>query len=83
MTINKLRIIEFLLIGLIVNSLDNIIAIKYAAGAELNWDVLVRVFLFVVPFAVLSELVVDHPNFWKKVMRFLKIEVKQIEKKLE
>ena len=76
MTIRKLRIIEFLLIGLIVNSLDNIIAVKYAAGAELDLGTLVRIFLFVVPFAILSELVVDHPDFWKKIMKFLKIELR-------
>ena len=81
-TIRKLRIIEFLLIGLIFNSLDNIIAVKYAAGAELNLDVLSRIFIFVVPFAVLSELIVDHPDFWKKVMKFLKIEIREVERKL-
>ena len=76
MTIRKLRIIEFLLIGLIFNSLDNIIAVKYAAGAELNLDVLSRIFIFVVPFAILSELIVDHPDFWKKVMKFFKVEIR-------
>ena len=76
MTIKKLRIIEFIIIGLIANSLDNIVAIRFAAGAELTPAVLGRIFLFVVPFAVLSELIVDHPDFWKKVMKFLKLEIK-------
>lgn len=76
MTIRKLRIIEFIIIGLVVNSLDNIIAVKYAAGAELSWGILTRIFLFVVPFAILSELVVDHPEFWKKIMRFFKVEIR-------
>ena len=76
MTIRKLRIIEFVLIGLIFNALDNIIAVKYAAGAELNFDVLSRIFIFVVPFAILSELVVDHPDFWKKIMKFFKTEIR-------
>lgn len=82
MTIRKLRIIEFVLIGLFFNALDNVIAVKYAAGAELDWNVLARIFIFVVPFAILSELVVDHPNFWKKTLRFLRIEIKEVEKKL-
>lgn len=76
MSSTKLRIIEFIIIGLIVNSLDNIIAVKYAAGAELSWGILTRIFLLVIPFAVLSELVVDHPDFWKKIMRFFKIEIR-------
>lgn len=83
MTTRKLRIIEFLIIGLIANSLDNIIAIKFAAGVQLTPAVLVRLFLFVIPFAILSELIVDHPNFWKEVMRFLKIEIREVEKKIE
>lgn len=83
MTLKKLRILEFIIIGLIFNSLDNIIAVKFAAGAELNLEILGRIFLFVLPFAVLSELIVDHPNFWKKVMKFLKIELKQVEEKIE
>jgi len=76
MTIRKLRIIEFVIIGLIANSLDNIIAIRFAAHAALTPAVLARLFLFVVPFAILSELIVDHPDFWKKVMKFLRIEIK-------
>ena len=82
MTVRKLRIIEFVIIGLIANSLDNIIAIRYAAKAALTPEVFVRLFLFVIPFAILSELIVDHPGFWKKIMKFLKIEIKQIEKKV-
>ena len=82
MTSKKLRIIEFLIIGLAVNTLDNIVAVKYGAGAPLNWQILGKIFLFVVPFAILSELIVDHPDFWKKVMKFLKIEIRQAEKKI-
>lgn len=81
MTTRKLRIIEFVIIGLVANSLDNILAIKFAAGAELNLAVLARIFLFVIPFAILSELIVDHPSFWKKIMRFLKVEIEQVERK--
>ena len=82
MTVRKLRIIEFIIIGLIANSLDNIIAIRFAAKVSLTPAVLAKLFLFVIPFAILSELIVDHPNFWKKIMKFLKIEIKQIEKKI-
>lgn len=83
MTTRKLRIIEFVIIGLIANSLDNIIAIRFAAGAELSPMVLARILIFVLPFAILSELIVDHPDFWKKVMKFLKVEIQHIEKKTE
>lgn len=83
MTIRKLRIIEFLVIGLVLGVLEDVIAIKSATGAEINFGVFWIAFLVAFPFAVISELVVDHPNFWKKVMRILKIEIKQAEKKIE
>ena len=76
MTMRKLRIIEFIIIGLLANSLDNIVAIRFAAGAELTPAILARIFLFVVPFAILSELIVDKPSFWKKIMKSLKIEIR-------
>ena len=82
MTTRKLRILEFIVIGLVANSLDNIVAIRFAAGAELTPAIFAKIFLFVIPFAILSELIVDHPSFWKKIMKFLKIEIKQIEKKI-
>lgn len=83
MTTKKLRIIEFIVIGLIANSLDNIVAIRFAAGASLTPAVFAKIILFVVPFAILSELVVDHPSFWKKIMKFLKVEIREVEKKIE
>lgn len=82
MTYNTLRILEFVLIGLLMNTIDNLIAVKYGAGVSINLEILWKIFLLVLPFAVLSELIVDHPNFWKKVMKLLKIELKKIEKKI-
>ena len=82
MTVKKLRIIEFIIIGLIVNTLDNLIAVKFGVGARITPEVLGRIFLLVLPFAIISELIVDHPNFWKRVMKFLKIEIKEAEKKV-
>lgn len=82
MTVKKLRILEFIIIGLIFNTLDNLIAVKYGAGAPITPEILGRILLLVLPFAVLSELIVDHPGFWKRIMKFLKIEIRQVEKKL-
>lgn len=76
MTIRKLRIIEFLIIGLTLGVAEDLIAIKSATGAEIDFRVFWAAFLVAFPFAVLSELVVDHPNFWKKVMKFFRIKIK-------
>lgn len=83
MTIKKLRIIEFLVIGLALGVLEDAIAIKSATGTAINFSVLKVAFIVALPFAILSELIVDHPDFWKKVMRFLKIDAQQVEKKIE
>jgi len=82
MTIRKLRIIEFLIIGLAMGVVEDLIAIKSATGVEIDFGVFWIAFLVAFPFAILSELVVDHPNFWKKTLRFLRIEIKEVEKKL-
>ncbi len=82
MTIRKLRIIEFLIIGLAMGIFEDLIAIKSATGVKIDFGVFWIAFLVAFPFAIISELIVDHPNFWKKVMKFLKIEIKEVEKKL-
>lgn len=83
MTIRKLRIIEFLVIGLVLGVAEDLIAIKSATGATIDFGVFRIAFLVALPFAVLSELVVDHPKFWKSIMKFLKVEMEQVERKIK
>lgn len=83
MTVRKLRIVEFLVIGLAMGITEDLIAIKSATGARIDFNVFWIAFLVAFPFAVISELVVDHPNFWKKIMKFPKIEIRQAKKKIE
>ncbi len=68
----KLRILEFVLAGLIVDTIENIISIKLSTGAKITADVFVTAFLVVIPFAILTEIVIDHPKFWPKVAGFFK-----------
>ena len=64
-----LRILEFLVIGVVFGVVEDLIAIRLASGAETFWDTVAVAFWVAVPFAVFSELVVDHPNFWKRIFR--------------
>jgi len=64
-----LRILEFLVIGVVFGVIEDLIAINLASGVETFWDTVAVAFWVAVPFAVFSELVVDHPNFWKKIFR--------------
>lgn len=40
----------------------------YATDPEITPRVIIIVGLVAIPFAVLSELAVDHPRFWEKLM---------------
>lgn len=65
--LKKLRIIEFLIIGVVMGIVEDLIAVRAATDTMINFGVIWIVFLVALPFAVLSELVVDHPRFWEKL----------------
>jgi len=68
MSIKKLRFIEFLIIGVMMGMIEDIIAIVVTTGATIDFSVLSIVFLIAMPFAFISEYVVDHPRFWQVVL---------------
>jgi hypothetical protein len=68
----KLRILEFVIAGLVLDLTENIISIKLATDAELNAKVFLIAFMVVIPFAIVTELIIDHPEFWNKVLRLKK-----------
>ena len=69
MTRKKLRIIEFLLIGVGMGVIEDVIAIMFATEASIEWKVIWVVVAVAIPFAYISEVVVDHPRFWEKIFR--------------
>ncbi|HEY4496839.1 MAG TPA: hypothetical protein VI432_01660 [Candidatus Paceibacterota bacterium] len=64
---NKIRIIEFLVIGVLMGVIEDILAISLATDSKINPHVIWIVFIVAIPFAFLSEIVVDHPDFWKRI----------------
>jgi hypothetical protein len=72
MTARKLRIIEFLVIGVVMGLAEDLIAVVLATDAELNWHIVAVVFFVALPFAFISEIVVDHPLFWERYFAFIK-----------
>ena len=60
---------EFFIVGLVMGIIEDLIAIKVATDATINFRVLWVVFLVAIPFAFLSEIVVDHPRFWEKFFK--------------
>lgn len=65
MSIKKLRFYEFLFIGVLVGVIEDLIAIYFATDASIDPRMIFIVFLIALPFAFLSEIVVDHPKFWE------------------
>ncbi|MDY6769314.1 MAG: hypothetical protein SVW02_04370 [Candidatus Nanohaloarchaea archaeon] len=53
------RFLEFLLIGVLMGVAEDLIALKLATGAAIDMRVLWVVVLVAIPFAAVSELVVD------------------------
>jgi hypothetical protein len=65
----KIRILEFIVAGILFDLVENAVVFKAAAGRTLVWDELGIAVLVVIPFAVLSELIIDHPRFWHRLFR--------------
>lgn len=65
--LKKLRLIEFLVIGVAMGVLEDLIAIAFATEETINFQVIWIVLLVAIPFAFISEVVVDHPRFWEKI----------------
>ena len=60
----KLRIIEFLFIGVLFGLIEDVIAVKAVSDAVINPRVILTILAVAIPFAIVSELIVDHPRFW-------------------
>jgi hypothetical protein len=71
--IKKFRILEFLIFGIISNMADNLITFYFVGNQEINIRILLITLAVVVPFGIIEELIVDHPNFWVKVGKICRI----------
>ena len=63
-----IRFLEFFVIGVGLGLVEDLIAIHFATGASLDARTVWIAFFVAFPFAAFTELVVDHPGFWKKLI---------------
>ena len=68
---------EFLVVGLGVNTIENLLVVEYATKVELSWDIFITSLWFAIPFAIISEVIVDHPEFWKMFSKKKREELKK------
>jgi len=61
----KIRLIEFFVIGVLFGIAEDLIAITLATEGVFEWRYIGTAAVVAIPFAFISEIVVDHPNFWK------------------
>lgn len=62
--------LEFLIFGVLVGIVEDLIAVKYAADAEITLEILGIVILIAIPFAALGEILIDQVDFikiWQKL----------------
>ncbi len=69
-----IRFLEFALIGVIMGTIEDSLAVYFVTGESVTFDTLWIIVLVALPFAFLSEYVVDHPKFWEKLKIFKKDE---------
>ncbi|QPV63484.1 hypothetical protein I7X12_02285 [Halosimplex litoreum] len=57
------RVLEFFVVGIVFGVTEDVLAVLIATDAELSAEIVGVVVVIAIPFAVLSELIVDHPKF--------------------
>lgn len=72
---NKLRLLEFFVVGVFLGIVEDVIAIALATDVKIDLKVILIAFFVAFPFAVLSELVVDLKKFPRFIKRILKIDL--------
>lgn len=60
-----LRVMEFLIIGVFFGLVEDLIAVRAVSNVMIDLRVIWTVLAVAIPFAILSELIVDHPRFWE------------------
>lgn len=58
-----LLFLEFVVFGVAIGIVEDLIAVMWATGASFSWKILVVITLVAIPFAALGEFVVDKTNF--------------------
>jgi len=74
-TRTKFRILEFVIFGLISNLADNLLSLYFLTDQIINLRILLGAIVIVIPFAILEELIVDHPDFWHKFGKIFRIKI--------
>lgn len=64
MNLKRLEVfLEFLIFGIIIGVVEDMIAIKVTTGEPITWRIFGIIVLIAIPFAIIGELLVDRVDF--------------------
>lgn len=66
------HLIEFFFIGLIMGIIEDLLAIHFATDAQITYHTLIVAFWVALPFAIISELVIDMKLIRRKIKKVIK-----------
>ncbi len=76
----KFRVLEFIIFGILSNLADNLLTLYFFGDQPFGLKVAIMALIFVIPFAVIEELIVDHPEFWLRICKACGINVDSVVK---
>jgi len=65
--------LEFLIFGIIMGIVEDVIAITFSTGEPITWKIIGIVTLVAIPFAIIGELIVDRIDILKFLRKHKKI----------
>lgn len=66
------RFLEFLIVGVVFGVIEDAIAITLATDTKISIQVIMVTLVAAIPFAILSEIVVDHDKFKEFLKKLFK-----------
>jgi hypothetical protein len=66
------RLLEFFIVGIAMGIFEDVLAVWAVTGEKITFSQFWIVFMIALPFAFISEWVVDHPRFPHHFLPFLK-----------
>ena len=66
------HLVEFFFVGLVMGVTEDLIAIKFATDTRITWHVFWVAFWVALPFAIISELLVDAPVIRRRIKSFFR-----------
>lgn len=64
--------LEFLIIGVVIGVVEDLIAIRVVSDVSITWDVVGIIVLIAIPFAFFGEVLVDKIDFVEIFSKFFK-----------